>query len=88
MLVFAATPVAPFVGVREFGLGSTLAFRATDLRQAGGFEAIRDYLYARMRGVRDGAEHSKHPSSQAALHEIRDALDRTAQALKSLAERR
>lgn len=39
-----STLVAPLVGVREFGLGSTLAFRARDLRQAGGFEALRDYL--------------------------------------------
>lgn len=36
--------VAQLVGVREFGFGSTLAFRAADLEQAGGFEAIADYL--------------------------------------------
>jgi ceramide glucosyltransferase len=36
--------VAPFVGVSEFGLGSTLAFRRTDLDRIGGFEAIADYL--------------------------------------------
>lgn len=36
--------VAPLVGVREFGLGSTLAFRAADLQRAGGFAAIKDYL--------------------------------------------
>ncbi|MGA2601594.1 MAG: glycosyltransferase [Bryobacteraceae bacterium] len=36
--------VAPFVGVSEFGLGSTLAFRRTDLEKIGGFEAIADYL--------------------------------------------
>lgn len=36
--------VAPFVGVSEFGLGSTLAFRRSDLEQIGGFEAIADYL--------------------------------------------
>jgi ceramide glucosyltransferase len=39
-----STLVAPFVGVREFGLGSTLAFRAADLERAGGFAAICDYL--------------------------------------------
>lgn len=39
-----STLVAPLVGVREFGLGSTLAFRARDLRRAGGFEALGDYL--------------------------------------------
>ena len=49
------------------------------------FEAIRDYLYARMRGVRD---ESKHLGSATALHEIREALDRTTLALKSLSERR
>src|SRR5581483_11695103 len=36
--------VAPLVGVREFGLGSTLAFRAADLEQAGGFAVIADFL--------------------------------------------
>ena len=39
-----STLVAPLVGVREFGLGSTLAFRARDLRQAGGFQALDGYL--------------------------------------------
>jgi len=39
-----STLVAPLVGVREFGLGSTLAFRSRDLEQAGGFRALRDYL--------------------------------------------
>jgi len=36
--------VAPFVGVREFGLGATLAFRRETLERIGGFEAIGDYL--------------------------------------------
>lgn len=36
--------VAPFVGVREFGLGSTLAFRAADLERVGGFAAVAEYL--------------------------------------------
>jgi ceramide glucosyltransferase len=36
--------VAPFVGVNEFGLGSTLAFRRKDLERIGGFEAIADYI--------------------------------------------
>ena len=36
--------VAPFVGVSEFGLGSTLAFRRADLDRIGGFAAIADYL--------------------------------------------
>jgi ceramide glucosyltransferase len=36
--------VAQQLGVREFGFGSTLAFRAADLQRAGGFEAIADYL--------------------------------------------
>lgn len=39
-----STLVAPMVGVREFGLGSTLAFRADDLAAAGGFGAFSDYL--------------------------------------------
>lgn len=36
--------VAPLVGVKEFGLGSTLAFRRRDLKSIGGFEAIADYI--------------------------------------------
>ena len=36
--------VAPMVGVREFGLGSTMLFRATDLGAIGGFEALADYI--------------------------------------------
>ncbi len=36
--------VAPFVGVSEFGLGSTLSFRRADLDRIGGFAAIADYL--------------------------------------------
>jgi ceramide glucosyltransferase len=36
--------VAPLVGVREFGLGATLAFRRADLEAIGGFPAIADYL--------------------------------------------
>jgi len=39
-----STFVAPLLGVREFGLGSTLVFRADDLKRAGGFAAIADYL--------------------------------------------
>ncbi len=36
--------VARLIGVAEFALGSTMAFRAEQLRQIGGFEAIADYL--------------------------------------------
>ncbi|MBM3725877.1 MAG: glycosyltransferase [Acidobacteria bacterium] len=36
--------VAPLVGVREFGLGSTLCFRRQDLDRIGGFRAIADAL--------------------------------------------
>jgi ceramide glucosyltransferase len=36
--------VAPLLGVREFGLGSTLAFRASDLERIGGFAVCADYL--------------------------------------------
>lgn len=39
-----STFVAQMVGVREFGFGSTLAFRAADLDAAGGFAAMADYL--------------------------------------------
>lgn len=39
-----STLVAPFVGISEFGLGSTLAFRCEDLQRIGGFAAIADYL--------------------------------------------
>ncbi len=36
--------VARQVGVREFAMGSTLALRASQLEQIGGFAGIRDYL--------------------------------------------
>ncbi|MBI2688964.1 MAG: bacteriohopanetetrol glucosamine biosynthesis glycosyltransferase HpnI [Acidobacteria bacterium] len=39
-----STLVAPFVGVNEFAMGSTLFFRRADLRAVGGFAAIADYL--------------------------------------------
>jgi ceramide glucosyltransferase len=39
-----STLVAPLVGVREFGLGSTLCFRRDDLLAAGGFEVLADYI--------------------------------------------
>ena len=39
-----STLVAPFVGVSEFGLGSTLAFRKSDLERIGGFLGLADYL--------------------------------------------
>lgn len=39
-----STLVAQLVGVRKFGFGSTLAFRAADLEQAGGFASVADYL--------------------------------------------
>lgn len=39
-----STLVAPLVGIREFGLGSTLCFRREDLDKAGGFEAVSNYL--------------------------------------------
>ena len=39
-----STLVAPFVGVKEFGLGSTLVFRRADLKAIGGFESIADFI--------------------------------------------
>ena len=36
--------VAAFVGIREFGLGSTLALTRATLHRIGGFEAVRNYL--------------------------------------------
>lgn len=36
--------VARLVGVEEFAMGSTLAFRRSDLERIGGFEALSDYL--------------------------------------------
>jgi ceramide glucosyltransferase len=39
-----STLVAPFVGVSEFALGATLAFRRADLDRIGGFAAVADYL--------------------------------------------
>ena len=39
-----STMVAQTLGVREFGFGSTLAFRAEDLERVGGFGALADYI--------------------------------------------
>jgi ceramide glucosyltransferase len=39
-----STLVAPMVGVREFGLGSTLCFRRADLDAIGGFEAVASFI--------------------------------------------
>ena len=39
-----STMVALLTGVREFGLGATLVFRAEDLVKIGGFDAIADYI--------------------------------------------
>ncbi len=39
-----STLVARLVGVDEFAMGSTLAFRKADLKRIGGFESIADYL--------------------------------------------
>ena len=39
-----STLVARLVGVEEFAMGSTLAFRRADLDRIGGFAAIADYL--------------------------------------------
>jgi ceramide glucosyltransferase len=36
--------VARLIGMRDFAMGSTLAFRAADLARLGGFASIRDYL--------------------------------------------
>lgn len=39
-----STLVAPLVGVKEFGLGSTLCFRAADLQAIGGFASIQEFI--------------------------------------------
>jgi ceramide glucosyltransferase len=39
-----STLVARMVGVDEFAMGSTLAFRRADLERMGGFDAIKEYL--------------------------------------------
>ncbi len=39
-----STLVAPLVGIGEFGLGSTLCFRAAEWKRLGGFESIASYL--------------------------------------------
>ena len=39
-----STLVAPFVGIDEFALGSTLAVRRVDLDRIGGFQAIAEYI--------------------------------------------
>jgi ceramide glucosyltransferase len=36
--------VADMLGLHDYGLGATLAFRASDLKAIGGFEAIADFI--------------------------------------------
>jgi uncharacterized protein len=73
---------------RWFGIGTVMvqtagAGEGGNLRIVGvkDYEAIRDYLYARMRGVR---EHKAPAAAQstATLEAIRDALNRAAEALE------
>ncbi|MBY0506776.1 MAG: bacteriohopanetetrol glucosamine biosynthesis glycosyltransferase HpnI [Bryobacteraceae bacterium] len=40
----AGVLVAPLVGIKEFGLGATLVFRADDLARIGGFARLETYL--------------------------------------------
>ncbi len=40
----AGVLVAPLAGIKEFGLGATLVFHATDLAAIGGFAALENYL--------------------------------------------
>ena len=39
-----STLVAPLAGVKEFGLGATLLFRAEDLKRIGGYESLAGYV--------------------------------------------
>jgi ceramide glucosyltransferase len=54
-----STFVAQLLGVREFGFGSTLAFRAADLLACGGFEAIGPYIADDYQLARRVTEHGK-----------------------------
>lgn len=68
------------VTVQTAGSGASGNLAIVGVRQ---YELIRDYLYARMRGVRE--EHHGSPqaaSTDALLVDIRDALKDAAQALK------
>jgi uncharacterized protein len=68
------------VTIQTAGSGSASNMAITGVRHS---ELIRDYLYARMRGVR---EHKPQPAgSDAVLVEIRDALRDAATALKGRA---
>ncbi|HUQ95208.1 MAG TPA: glycosyltransferase [Bryobacteraceae bacterium] len=61
-----STLVAPLVGINEFGLGSTLCFRAADLLRIGGFEPLADYLaddYQLARRLTRGLGKSAHMST-------------------------
>jgi uncharacterized membrane protein YdbT with pleckstrin-like domain len=65
------------VTIQTAGSGSASNMAITGVRHS---ELIRDYLYARMRGVR---EHKAEPTgNDAVLAEIRDALRDAAAALK------
>lgn len=65
------------VTIQTAGSGSAANMGITGVRDS---EAIRDYLYARMRGVRE--VHDKPKPQDAVLVEIRDALKDAAAALQ------
>jgi len=65
------------VTIQTAGSGSAASMGIVGVRDS---EAIRDYLYARMRGVRE--THAKPQPQDAVLVEIRDALRDAATALK------
>jgi len=56
--------VARLLGVAEFALGSTMAFRAETLRDIGGFETIFDYLA-------DDYQLGRHIHQLRAAHRVR-----------------
>lgn len=66
------------VTVQTAGTGAASNLTISGVRDA---EAIRDYLYARMRGVRGEAKAAEGPT--ALLVEIRDALNGAAAALEA-----
>ncbi len=66
------------VTIQTAGSGSAASMGIVGVRDS---EAIRDYLYARMRGVREHA-HPQQKPHDAVLGEIRDALRDAAAALK------
>ncbi|MBI2393366.1 MAG: PH domain-containing protein [Deltaproteobacteria bacterium] len=79
----ASGPIQRWLGLADVQVQTASGSASAELVIEGllEFEAIRDFLYSRMRGVRDEAAHEKPDEAVTLLREIRDDLRATREAL-------